>query len=173
MIHIYYGRGKGKTSAALGAALRAAGQGWKVLVVQFMKDAGAPSGEVGALARLGPLVTLMRAELPYAIARPGPKALAVLRERTSALFTRAARLVRSGRYRLAVLDELGVALSRRWLGLEAVLSMLDALPPGCEVIVTGRTMPRKILERGALVTRMVKVRHPYDRGLKARRGVEF
>ena len=174
MIHIYHGRGKGKTSAALGAALRAHGQGFPVLVVQFMKDAGEVSGEVEALKSLDPPVRVLRARLPYPIYRPPHRrALEEMKGSTRDLFDEAASLIRAGDHRMAVLDELGIALSRDWLDPGPVESLLDGLPDDCELIVTGRRVPRWLLERADLVTRMTKVRHPYDRGVKARKGIEY
>ncbi len=174
MIQIYHGRGKGKTSAAFGAALRAAGQGLPVLVVQLMKDAGAVSGEVESLRRLSPPVEVLRARLPYPIARPpGRAARQVLVDATRELFREASGRITAGAFRLVVLDELGIALTRRWLERRSVEELLDNLPAALELVVTGRRMPRWLLQRGDLVTRMAKVRHPFDRGIPARRGIEF
>ena len=174
MIQIYYGRGKGKTSAAIGAALRAAGQGLPVLVVQFMKDSRDPSGEVKSLGNLKPPVEVMRAELPYSIFRPpGRRALEVMKGSTAELFRKAAGLIREGRYRVVVLDELGAALTLNWLDPDPVRKLLDETGEHCELIITGWRMPRWLLDRGDLVTRMTKIRHPYDAGLKARKGIEY
>ena len=174
MIQIYYGRGKGKTSAAVGAAVRAAGQGLPVLVVQFMKDSGSPSGEVMALQNMKPPVMVMRAELPYPIFRPPDRrALEVMKHNTAGLFQKAAGMIREGRYRMAVLDELGVALTRNWLDHQPVRNLLDEERERCELIITGWKMPRWLLDRGDLVTRMTKIRHHFDTGHKARRGIEY
>jgi cob(I)alamin adenosyltransferase len=173
VIHVYYGRGKGKTSAAMGAAIRAAGHGHPVLVAQFMKDARDLSGEVITLRSLVPALKVLRADLPYHIARPGPDHLPLLMERTRALLAEAREEVLSGRFRLVVLDELGIAASRGWLPKESLEDLVDRLPRGVELILTGRTMPAWLVQRADYVTRMTAIRHPYDRGVKARKGVEF
>jgi cob(I)alamin adenosyltransferase len=174
MIHVYYGRGKGKTSAAFGAALRAAGQDLPVLVVQFMKDEASPSGEVISLARCRPAIEFLSAPLPYSIVKPpNRRALLLLKENTRKLLEEAGRHLADGTYRLIVLDELGVALSRGWLERAPVEALLDGLRPDREIIVTGRRMPRWLIERGDYVTRMTLVRHPYDRGTPARKGIEY
>lgn len=174
MIYIFYGRGKGKTSAALGAAMRAAGQGWSVLVVQFMKDVHASSGEVNALGKMSPPVEVIRADLPYSIFHPPSRQdLDHLKEKTRELFVEAASRIRKGSYQMVVLDELGVALTLGWIESGPVRSLLENLPAGCELIITGRNVPKWLLDKGDLVTQMRKIRHPFDRGVKAKKGVEF
>ncbi len=174
MIQVYHGPGKGKTSAAVGAAVRAAGRNLTVLFVQFMKDAADPSGEVLALQEFAPRIEVRRAPLPCSIVSPPDRpSLDAMRRATAGLLDRAIDEAASGRWRMIVMDEAGIALSRGWLARGRFEDLLSALPKGTELIVTGRRMPRWLTDRADLVTRFVSARHPYDRGVAARRGIEF
>lgn len=169
LIQVYTGDGKGKTTAALGLALRAAGRGAKIAFVQFMK--GSPVyGEIVSLALLAG-VTHVRTgrtqcifkgdetEEDFAEARRGLKL--------------AAEFMSSGEYDLVVLDEINVAVDFGLLTVEEVAAALDKKSEGTEVVLTGRRAPREFIDRAALVTEMREVKHPYRDGVQARAGVEF
>lgn len=171
LLHIYTGAGKGKTTAAAGLALRAAGQGIPVVFLQFLK--GGPSGEVEALARL-PGVTVLRG-------KAGEKFASAMtpeeREKTRALqdgsLRRAIQMAREGKCGLLVLDEVTAALKHDLVDEGLLRQLLEEPPPGVELVFTGRDAPGWLLERGDYVTEMKKLRHPYDRGITARRGIEY
>ena len=167
LLHVYYGDGKGKTTAALGAALRACGCGLPVVVAQFLKDA--PSGEVAALAQL-PGAELLRCGAGFS---PGLSAAEdqTLRQNSSELLARAFDRAREAG--LLVLDEVLDACRLGFLEEEELLRRIDSRPPALELIVTGHAPICAVLDRADYITRMCKERHPYDRGLSARRGIEY
>lgn len=169
MIHIYCGDGKGKTTAAMGLALREAGHGRRVIIAQFLKNAG--SGERAALAML-PTVELLPVpqdmKFTFRMTQEEKRAETV---RQSALLIRAFQAAE--RADLLVLDELCAALSSEMVELERVLKLLKACPSSLEVVITGRNPPPQLLEQADYITEMKKQRHPYERGIAAREGVEW
>ena len=175
-IHLYYGEGKGKTTVAFGQAVRAWGRGWRVLFVQFLKDSRAGSGEATAAAALGPRFRLLRVPLPAPVLTdPGPGGKRRLREACVDLLGIAADQVARRRYDVIVLDEALVACHFRFLAASAVLGFVrSAAGRGARLVVlTGRWAPAGLLLRADLATRLVNVKHPYDRGAKAVHGIEF
>jgi len=169
-LQVYTGDGKGKTTAAFGLAMRAAGRGMSAYVGQFMK--GSVYGEVAAAAMLGGLVTVEQFGSPECIPwREEPEEEDVALARRGLERCREAML--SGRYRVVVLDEVCVAAFFGVVGEEDLLAIVDARPPGVEVVCTGRYAPRGLVERADLVTAMAEVKHPFAKdGLLARDGIE-
>ncbi len=171
LIHVYFGSGKGKTTAALGLALRAAGHGQKVVIIQFLK--GRPSGELGPLALLDN-VTVLRGQAGTRFSKHMSPAE---REDTRLLHNKhlekAIGLIDMGECDLLVLDE---ALDAYQLGMldEAPLrGLLEEDPLRAELVITGHTPVAWIESRADYVTEMLKIKHPYDEGIKARKGIEF
>ncbi len=167
-VHVYTGEGKGKTTAAFGLALRASGHGRRVYIGQFMK--GRPSGEVAALDR-HPQITVEQFGSPGRMGRD-IVTRSHLTDATRGL-ARATAMLTSGDYDLVVLDELDVAVVSGLLSERDCEKLLDARPPQTELVITGRSAPRTILERADLVTEMREVKHYYRRGVVARAGIEF
>ena len=168
-IQIYTGDGKGKTTAALGLAFRAAGRGYRTYFGQFMK--ARPSGERAAARRLGGLITFAAFGRPGLIrtaGRPDPED--VRRARRGLDLCRKAML--SGRYDIVVLDEINVALHFGLLGLPDVLALLDEKPPSVELVLTGRRAPEALIRRAGLVTEMKEIKHYFQAGVPARHGIE-
>lgn len=169
LIQVYTGEGKGKTTAAVGLVVRALGQGLQVLMVRFLKPAEPPSGEIAFLQKV-PGVEIHTSGLGILGGEPDREAVArSLRE----TFAAARRRIAAGGLDLVVLDEINNAVHRGYLPLAGVLDWLDARPAGVELVLTGRHAPAEILARAHLVTRMEKLKHPYDAGLPARRGIEY
>jgi cob(I)alamin adenosyltransferase len=169
VLEVYTGDGKGKTTAALGLALRASGHGWNVLIIQFMK--GNPEyGEVTA-ARGVKGVTLVQTGLPTFVEKgnPAPEDLA---EAARGLGL-AREALGSGKYRLVILDEINVAIDYGLLKLEDGLSLIDSCPEGVELVFTGRGAKRAVLERADLVSEIREVKHPYQRGFVNRVGIDY
>lgn len=175
-LHLYYGDGKGKTTAAFGQAVRAWGGGWRVLFVQFLKDSRAGSGEAATAAFLGRRFRLLREPLPVPVlADPGPSGKRRLREACGGLLTAAATAVRNRRFDAVVLDESLVACHYRFLPATALLGFVRAAGArGVRLVVlTGRWAPAGLLREADLATEMRKERHPFDRGAKAVHGIDY
>jgi cob(I)alamin adenosyltransferase len=169
LVQVYTGKGKGKTTAALGLALRASGHGLRVEIIQFMK--GWPGyGELEGVEQL-PTVAIH----PFGRSgwvhpeHPEPEDY----ERAAEAVTYAREVMSGGQTDIIVLDEINVALDFGLLDLEDVLALLDEKPPVVELILTGRNAHPEVVQRADLVTEMRKVKHPYDQGLNGRRGIEF
>lgn len=169
MIHLYCGDGKGKTTCAFGLALRAAGRGREVVVAQFLKSGD--SGERMALEHV-PGVKLLPVppSVKFTFAMNETERTAAEAE-ASALFAEAQRAVRPGG--VVVLDEICAAVSTGMVRLEAVTGFLDRLPEGAEAVLTGRDPSPELLDRADYITEMRKLRHPFDKGIPARKGVEW
>lgn len=167
-VHVYTGDGKGKTTAALGLALRAAGAGWRVFIGQFAKAAA--TSELRALARLSDLVTIYQFGRPRWIGpNPTEEDIAAAREGLA----RCREAIRSGQYRLVILDEANLGPTLRLFSLEDLLDLLDARPDGVELVLTGRYAHPAILERADVVTEMRELKHYYRQGVLARTGIEM
>jgi cob(I)alamin adenosyltransferase len=166
-VQIYTGSGKGKTTAALGQAVRAAGHGLRTYVGQFMK--GRPYGEIDALRRL-PLITIEQYGGPDCLRREEVTADDVARAKRG--LARALEAMSSGRYDLVVLDEVNVAVWFDLLDTEEVLAFIDRRPEHVELILTGRYAPAAVVEKADLVTDMREVKHYYREGVQARDGIE-
>lgn len=169
LVQIFTGEGKGKTTAALGTILRAAGHGLKVFVVFFMKG-DYTYGEYSSLPRL-PGVEMasfgFRRFTNRANIKPEEK------EQAKAALETARQAIISGNHDLVVLDEVNVALDYHLIELDDVVRLIKDKPPHVELILTGRYADSRLIEMADLVTEMVKVKHPYDRGIKARKGIEY
>lgn len=166
-LHIYTGDGKGKTTAALGLALRAAGAGLKVLIIQFVK--GMSYCELESLKRFSDLITVRQCGRNCFINRePEPEDIECARRGLE----KAREALASGEYRLVILDEANIAVH---FGLFAPGDLLEAVGsrrPEVEVVVTGRRAAPELLEAADLVTEMKEVKHYFSRGVPARRGIE-
>ncbi len=169
LIQIYTGDGKGKTTAALGLALRAAGRGLLVYFGQFLK--GRQTGEIIAAERLFPFLN---------IAQFGRKGFVVVEEgraEEDASLARAGleacrKAMLSGLYSLVVLDEVCVAVELGLLAEKDVLDFLDAKPESVEIVLTGRGATPALIARAGLVTEMKALKHYADEGIRARMGIE-
>ena len=169
MVQLFTGNGKGKTSAALGTAVRALGQGYRVCVVSFMKG-DYPYGEYAALRSLPDIEVLKHGRIdfvdPLNVAdidkEEGLKALAA---------ARAAML--SGKYDIIVLDEVNIAAGWEIISVADVVALVKERPKNVELTLTGRYADPRLIECADLVTEMVEIKHPYHQGIEARRGIEY
>ncbi len=167
-VHVYTGNGKGKTTAALGLAMRAAGAGLRVFIAQFAK--GMDSSEVHAFSRLSDHVVLKQFGLPHFVrGRPmpadGSMALRGLREVETA--------VHGGEYGMVILDEANVGVALGLLDVDWLLELIDQKPEPLELVLTGRGAHPRLIERADLVTEMREVKHYYRKGVLARIGVDM
>ena len=170
LIQVYTGDGKGKTTCALGLALRAVGQGFRVYMVQFMK--GRETGELRAAAgRLAPEMTMRSFGRPglVKLQDPAPEDLALVRE----AWDLARQVILAGEHDLVILDEINLALTFNLVPREEVFQVLRERPPWVEVVLTGRQAPAELVEMADLVTEMRPLKHYYAAGVPARRGIEW
>lgn len=166
-LQVYTGDGKGKTTAAIGLAIRAAGAGLSVLFVQFVK--GQKYSEIAALERFSDKITVRQyGRGCFIVQKPtkedmeeAAKGLAAVRES-----------LKSGAYQLVILDEANIALYYKLFTLDELLSAIRERSPDCEVVVTGRYAPQRLIDAADLVTEMKEVKHYYTQGVKARTGIE-
>ena len=170
-VQIYCGDGKGKTTAALGPARRAAGHGWAVLVVQFLKSG--PTGELESLAKLESVQVLRGTEPLGFTFRMTPEEKAHCRQVQQGLWQQMQQLLSQTQPRLLVLDEVFGAISTGMLDEAQLLSLLQNRPRALEVVLTGRGPSPAVQELADYITEMRKVKHPFDQGLSAREGIEW
>jgi len=168
-VQLYTGDGKGKTTAAFGLALRAAGHGRRVLILQFMKGSER-YGEVLAARRLAGVAVEQYGRDDF-VRRGAPTAED--RRLAAAGMARARQAVASGDYDLVILDELNVAVAYGLVPEDDVLALIKGKAAALELVLTGREAPPALIEAADLVTEMKEIKHPYQRGVKAREGVEY
>lgn len=166
-VHVYTGDGKGKTTAALGLALRATGAGMRVFLARFLKPG--ESSEIAALERFADLVTV-RSYGRHGFIRGEPAPEDIEQARNG--FTEVRAAVASGAYPLVILDEVNVAVHLGLVAAEEVLDLMDKRPGHVELVLTGRQADPRIIERADLVTEMREVKHPYHAGVPARKGID-
>ena len=169
LVQVYTGNGKGKTTAALGLALRAAGSGLRTYIGQFLKSRH--YGELVTVRRLAPYVTVEQYGLAGWVHVNGvtPEQRAAAQEGLA----KVRRALLSGEYDLVVADEINIALDFGILTEGEVIDLIDNRPPQVELVLTGRRAAVSIIGRADLVTEMQEVRHPYRQGIPARVGIEF
>jgi len=167
-VHVYTGDGKGKTTAALGLALRAAGAGRRVFIVQFCK--GRRSSELVSLERLADRITIRRfGSADFIGSEPSAVDIDAAREGLAV----ARDVISGGEYDLVVLDEAAVATRLGLFAVDDLLALLDARPPHVELVITGRDADPRLVARADLVTEMREIAHYFDRGVQAREGIEY
>jgi cob(I)alamin adenosyltransferase len=169
LVQINTGNGKGKTTAAMGTVLRAAGYGLRVYVIFFMKG-HYEHGEYRTLVTL-PNVHVAGFGLRKlkAAAEKDPEE----KRQAELALDKAREVVMSGEYDLVVLDEINVALNYELIDLDRVVDLVKDRPSHVELILTGRHAPNRLLELADQVTEMVKVKHPFDSGVGARKGIDY
>ncbi len=167
-VHIYTGNGKGKTTAALGQALRAVGAGMKVFIGQFVK--GMPYAELESISRFLPEITIRQyGRGCFIVNEPAQEDIDCARNGLESV----AEIIRSDEFELVILDEVCIALYYKLFGTEELLDILRARPERTEIILTGRYAPQALIDFADLVTEMKEVKHYYTHGQEARKGIEF
>jgi len=165
-IHVYTGDGKGKTSAALGIAVRALGRGMRVCIVQFMK--GMESGEHLFFKNV-PGIVIKRFGSGEFVKEATPDDKALAYEALRYAITQ----MNSGDFDVLILDEINVAMSMHLLSVNDVRKMLEKKPENIEIVLTGRNAPAEIIEIADVVTEMRELKHYYRKGVEAREGIEY
>jgi len=168
-IQVYTGDGKGKTTAALGQAMRALGHDLKVYVIQFMKG-NIEYGELEMSRRLSPNFQLRQMGRETFVNKQNPDPIDV--QMASDALDLAEKLVSDNECDILILDEINVALDFKLIDINKTVKILDNKPKGMEIILTGRYAPDQILKRADLVTEMKEIKHYYAKGVDARLGIE-
>ncbi|MBI5057125.1 MAG: cob(I)yrinic acid a,c-diamide adenosyltransferase [Nitrospirae bacterium] len=171
LIHVYTGDGKGKTTAAFGLAIRAAGHGKKVLILQFLKSRTKDAGERAIAKKSGIKVVKFKGQTTP-LFDPTVKRSELKRHIQEALaFT--GEQIKSGEYDLIILDEFNNLFRDRYADTEDIYKLTEEQPRGLELVFTGRGAPKELIEIADYVTEMRMIKHPAVNGLKARKGIEF
>ena len=177
LIIVYTGDGKGKTSAALGAAMRALGHGWRVLMIQFFKgDWPVVYGELELAKRLHPQFEVLQLGRGFVKIMGDKKPFEEHVEAAKAAIQLTRERMLSGQYDVLILDEVNYALGYmdfKLIELEDVLELLKSKPPQMHVILTGRNAHPKIVEMADLVTEMREIKHPMKSGVPAQQGIDY
>jgi len=167
LVQIYTGSGKGKTTAALGLAMRAAGHNFRIAIIHFMKIWD--YGEIRSLRKLG--IDLFRYGTTELVDPKNPSPIDF--EQASKALSKAEELIEKGGYDVLILDEITVALDFNLIPLKRVVDLLDKKSDNLEVVLTGRKCPQELIERADLVSVIDEIKHPYREGVEARKGIEF
>lgn len=162
------GDGKGKSTAAFGTAIRAVARGWKVAVIQFLKSGDWSVGEEKVGRQLGIDWWALGDGFTWDSKNMEESEAVAL-----AAWERASDVIRGGEHRLVVLDEITYPINWSWIDLDEVIEVLSSRPRDVNVIITGRDAPTEIVEIADTVTEMRKVKHAYDSGVMARRGIDY
>lgn len=167
MIQVYTGCGKGKTTAALGLAIRAAGAGFNVYIGQFVK--GRSYSELFALKRIKNIKVEQFGRRCFIRAKPDKQDI----ELACQGLKKAKKAILNKKYHLIILDEINIALKFKLVGLQELLVILRLAPKDKEIVLTGRYAPLQIIKIANLVSDISEKKHYYKKGVKARRGIEF
>jgi len=165
-IQVYTGNGKGKTTAALGQAMRAAGQGMKVAFIQFIK--GIQAGEHLFVAKHHPFDIVQ-----VSVGDSFKKTKEQLSQEAQQTLEYAEKEMLSGKYDMVVLDEIFITVNKGLITTKQLLDLIDKKPESVELVLTGRDAPREIVQRADLVTEMLMIKHPFNEGNNGRQGIEY
>jgi cob(I)alamin adenosyltransferase len=169
-VHIYYGEGKGKTSAALGLAMRASGAGLRVIVVQFNK--GKESSEIKSLNKLGIKSIIVQNETGYVPFMDQDEKSRCLTDYQQCM-THVFELITSDQYDVIILDELLAALETGMVDIQQVVDLIQKKSPQVELVITGRYPTHELIEMADYVSEVKVIKHPYSQGVLPRLGIEY
>jgi cob(I)alamin adenosyltransferase len=170
LVLVYTGDGKGKTTAALGQALRTAGHGNKVLVIQFMK--GKKYGEVLAAEKyLAGMLTMVQCGLDSFVMKNNPASVDIELARQGLVLAK--KSIASGEYQMIILDEINVALDFKLVEMDDVVEIIKTKPASLDLILTGRYAPAELIELADMVSEVREIKHHLAQGIKERAGIEY
>lgn len=172
LLIVYTGGGKGKTTAALGMALRAVGHNKKVGMIQFIKGE-LFTGEMEAIKKLEPNFELIRAGKGFVRIMGDKKPFDVHQEAAKNALATAREKILSGSYDLMILDEINYAAKEGLISVEDILEIIRLKPEKLTLVLTGNYADQRVIDAADLVTEMRKIKHPYEKGIPAQRGVDF
>jgi len=167
-VHVYTGPGKGKTTAALGLGLRAAGADLKVHMIQFMK--GRRYSELDAIEKI-PNFTVSQHGRDEFVSKENPEQIDI--DLAQKGFAKAQEIIKNGKYDMVILDEINVAIDYNLVPLDDLLKLIEEKPEKLELILTGRYAHPELVKIANLVTEMLEIKHPYQNGVLARKGVDY
>lgn len=167
-IHVYTGHGKGKTTAALGLGLRAVGAGFKVHMVQFMK--GRRYSEIDGIEQLSNFSISQHGRDEF-VSKENPEQIDI--DMAQEGFDFAKKIIKDSKFDIIILDELNVAVDFKLIDLKDVLNLIEDKPEPLELILTGRYAHSDIIKKADLVTEMLEIKHPYQKGILSRKGIDF
>lgn len=170
LIHVYTGGGKGKTTAALGLAMRAVGHGMRAIIIQFMKGR-INYGELAAARRFGRSLSIIQTGRPSFVRRKDPDPVDVVLAQAGIRLAKKA--IGGGQYDVVVLDEINCALDYGLVSLDQVIRLIKLKPGGVEMVLTGRKAHPAVKKLAHLVTEMREMKHYFTKGVHARRGIEW
>jgi len=172
-IIINTGTGKGKTTAALGMTVRAAGHGQKVLILQFIKGAW-KTGESRFIKKLAPEIEMIQLGKGFFRIEDGKVKITPRdREEAREAFKIASDKIMSGKYDLIVLDEIINILAYDLIESQELISLLKGRPPGLSVVLTGRGAPKELIDAADTVSEIKEIKHAYSKGIEAKKGIEY
>lgn len=169
LVQVYTGEGKGKTTAALGIAVRAVGHGFKVFMVQFMKKS--MTGELNTAHKIGPALVIKQWGRRDFIKKES--VTSEDKKFAQSALEHAFMVAKENEFDILILDEVTLAIDYGLIDVIEVLQLINEKPRQLELIITGRRAPSEIIESADLVTEMVEVKHPFRKGIKARKGIEY
>ncbi|MEK6698675.1 MAG: cob(I)yrinic acid a,c-diamide adenosyltransferase [Nitrospirota bacterium] len=172
LVIVFTGSGKGKTSAALGTALRASGHGMYVSMVQFIKSP-LPTGEAQAAGRLAPELEFISMGRGFVTGEKGAIPLSEHRKAAADALSLARQRARSGYWDVLILDEINNAVKLGLVDIEDVLNLVRSKQPKLHVVLTGRDAHPDLIALADLVSEISDVKHPFERGVPARKGIDF
>lgn len=171
LVHIYYGNGKGKTTAAFGLALRFAGYGCGVVIAQFLKNR--TSGEVNAIGKFKEVTVIRNCPINKFTFQMDEFEKAQLSDCCKKLFNEVVTLSKSNDVGLLILDECLDVCSNNYLPISHVIEFLDSKPENLEVVFTGHCLPKELEMKADYISNIKKEKHPYDKGIAARKCIEY
>ncbi|MCM8779355.1 MAG: cob(I)yrinic acid a,c-diamide adenosyltransferase [Candidatus Omnitrophica bacterium] len=173
LIHLYYGTGKGKTTSSLGLALRAWGWGKKVVVFQFLKPKDFPSGEMKALRKLDKKFKIIRfRKQQHPLFNKSLNKDELKKSITRALI-QVEKIIKEEKYAVVVLDEILNAVSSGFITEKEIIHLFKRKPPTTELILTGRSTPPIFKKFADYISEIKEIKHPFQKGIKARKGIEY
>lgn len=172
LVIVYTGKGKGKTTAALGIVLRAVGHGYKVGMIQFIKGEWY-YGELTSSKRLEPEFELIAAGRGFVGIIDDDHPIEEHEKAAKDAIEVAKQKIASGNYDIMILDEINYAVKLNLISQEDILDVIAAKPEKTSLVLTGNYVPKAVMDAADLVTEMREIKHPYQRGIKAKKGVDF
>jgi len=169
LIIVITGDGKGKTTSAMGQAMRAAGHGKKILIIQFMK--GKKYGEVLCTEKCIPDISIIQCGLDSFVMKDNPAPVDIELAQQGLKIAQEASA--SGNYDMLILDEINVAMDFKLVAIKDVLDLIKNKPAGMDIILTGRYAPAEIIDAADTVSEVREIKHHYSQGIKERAGIEF